>query len=84
MALPLDCDADKVAEVAIGLMYLGLHGPEDALRAPKGLTRDVLDLLYAKGWISDPSDKSVDTVALTEEGEAQAALMYARYLEKQP
>jgi len=83
VALPAECDSEKLAEIAIGLMYLGFYGPEDAIRSPKGYGRDVLGLLYDKGWISDPKDKSRSSVGLTEDGETQAALMFAKYFEKE-
>ena len=78
MGLPTNCDEDKIAEVAIGLMYLTLHGDHNAVRAWKSMDWDVLDLLHHKGWIVDPKSKS-KSVVVTEEGEVRARLMFEKH-----
>lgn len=77
MALPPDCDPDKLAEAAIGLMYLVLHRDGHLTRAWKGLDWDVLDLLHEKGWISDPKGKA-RSVVVTDEGKSQASLAFEK------
>ncbi len=83
MGLPDNCDADKIAEVAIGLMYLTLHGRPPVLRAWKGLDWGVLDLLHEKGWIADPKGKA-RSVVVTEEGELQAQLLFEKHFKATP
>lgn len=67
MAIPDDLDREKLAEVALGLLWLGAHGDRDATRVWKGLDWDLMDLLHEKGWIGNPKSKA-RSVVLTEEG----------------
>lgn len=78
MSLPTNCNSEKIAEVAIGLMYLTLHGRNLGLRAWKGFDWDILDSLHEKGWIGDPKGKA-RSVIITEEGKAQAQLMFEKH-----
>lgn len=82
MTLPRDCDPDRIAEAAIGLMYLTFYGPENEIRASTGLGNDVLGLLHSKGWIGDPNADAGRSVRLTDDGEAQAVIMFHKYFEK--
>jgi hypothetical protein len=77
VSLPDGCDIDKLAEVALGLMFLTIHG-DSFPRAWKGLDWDVLNLLYEKGWISDPKSKA-KSVALTEEGVRLAQAFFEKH-----
>ncbi len=83
MSLPAQCDSEKIAEVAIGLMYLTLHGDRGGVRAWKGLDWDVLHLLHDKGWISDPKSKA-RSVVVTEEGESHAQRMFEKHFAGKP
>jgi hypothetical protein len=69
--LPRELDAEKLAEVALALLSLTLHGG----RVWKALDWDLMNLLHGKGWIGDPISKT-KSVVITEEGEelAQAFL----------
>ena len=78
MGLPANCDSDKIAEVAIALMYLTLHGDRGSARAWKSMDWGVLDLLHDKGWIADPKSKA-KSVVVTEEGEVCAELMFEKH-----
>ncbi len=68
-------DSEKVDEVVLALMMLTLH---DGSRVWKGFDWEVLDRLYEKGWIENPRNKA-KSVALTEEGLAQATQMFQRH-----
>ena len=46
--IPDELDAEKLAEVALGLLALTIH---DGSRAWKGLDWGVMNLLYERGWI---------------------------------
>ena len=78
MALPDNCDAEKTAEIAIGLLYLTIHGPEMAPSAWKGIDWDVMGLLHDKGWISNPAGKA-KSVVLTDVGLRKAEAMFKKH-----
>jgi hypothetical protein len=65
--LPGELDGEKLAEAALGILSLTLHGG----RVWKALDWNLMNVLFGKGWISDPVSKT-KSVALTEEGERQA------------
>ncbi len=65
--LPEALDHDKLAESALALLSLTLHGG----RVWKALDWDLMNLLFKKGWISDPVSKA-KSVVLTDEGERLA------------
>ena len=73
MSLPEQLDSEKLAEAALAILSLTLHGG----RVWKGLDWDLMNLLYEKGWICDPKSKA-RSVVLTDEGEQLAT----RFLEK--
>jgi predicted transcriptional regulator len=50
-------------------------------RAWKGFDWDILNLLYEKGWISDPRGKA-KSVMLSEEGEQLAERFFKQYFEQ--
>ena len=65
--LPRELDAEKLAEVALALLSLTLHGG----RVWKALDWDLMNLLHEKGWIADPVSKT-KSVIMTAEGEGLA------------
>ncbi len=81
MSLPDNSDVDKIAEVALGLLSLTLHGNRSYTRAWKGLDWDVLDLLYERGWIANPKGKA-KSVLLTEEGESLAQRFFEKHFQR--
>ncbi len=83
MSLPDDCDVEKIAEVAIALMYLTFEGSRGELRAWKGLDWDVLAVLHEKGWIGNPRTKA-RSVLVTETGGKQARLLFERHFKAKP
>ena len=72
--LPDDLDHGKLAESALALLGLTLHGG----RVWKALDWDLMNLLFEKGWISDPVSKN-KSVHLTEEGERLARSFLAKH-----
>ena len=68
-----DLDREKLAEVALALLSLSLINN----RVWKGLDWDLMDLLFEKGWISDPKSKA-KSVVLSPDAERLAA----EFLEK--
>ena len=72
-------DAEKLSEVALGLLALTIH---DDCRAWKGLDWRVMDLLHARGWIEDPRNKA-KSVVMTEDGLALAEKFLLKHFERQ-
>ena len=68
MELPQDVDTEKLAEVALAMMWLTLHDTDVAPRVWKGVDWAVLDLLHEKGWIGNPKSKN-KSVLITEKGQ---------------
>jgi catechol 2,3-dioxygenase-like lactoylglutathione lyase family enzyme len=66
--LPREVDRDKLAEAALAILSLTLHGGG---RVWKGLDWDLMDLLHEKGWVEDPRSKA-KSVVLSEDGERLA------------
>ena len=60
-------DTQKLCESALALLSLTLHDG----RVWKGLDWNFMDLLFEKGWITDPRSRA-KSVVLTEEGERLA------------
>jgi hypothetical protein len=77
VALPENIDEEKLAEVALAVLWLTAHGDNDYMRAWKGLDWDVLALLHERGWINDPVGKK-KSVIFSREG----AELADRYFEK--
>jgi hypothetical protein len=65
--LPEELDGEKLAEAALAILSLTLHGR----RVWKALNWNLMNLLFEKGWICDPVSKT-KSVLLTEEGEELA------------
>jgi hypothetical protein len=60
----MELDQDKIDDVVLALLYLGLH---DGARAWKSFDWDAMDRLHAKGYISNPQSKA-KSVVFTEDG----------------
>jgi len=71
MPLPTDADKEKLAEVALAILWLGAHDDRGMTRVWKQMDWDLTDLLYEKGWITDPKTKA-KSVLLTDDGEKLA------------
>jgi hypothetical protein len=67
MALPPDLDREKLSEAALAILGLTAHADHGIVRAWKGLDWDLLDVLFEKGWISDPKGKT-KSVVFSDEG----------------
>jgi hypothetical protein len=71
MPLPDGIDQDKLAEAALAILSLGTWDEGHGAQAWKSMDWDVLNLLYRKGWITDPVGKQKDLV-VTELGMSMA------------
>jgi hypothetical protein len=77
--LPNELDSEKLAEVALALLSLTLHGG----RVWKALDWDLMNLLHEKGWITDPVSKT-KSVIMTAEGEELARAFLVKYFSATP
>jgi hypothetical protein len=68
-------DEDKIDEMVLALLRLGLH---EESRVWKSHDWDAMDRLHAKGYISDPQGKA-KSVVLTEEGERHSSELFERH-----
>jgi len=67
MSLPENLDHEKIAEAALAILSLSRMVEPYGVTAWKGIDWDVMNLLYEKGWISNPVGKQ-KSVGITEEG----------------
>jgi len=67
MPIPENLDKEKLSEVALAIPSLSRTTDSYGVRAWKRLDWDVMNLLFEKGWISDPVGKQ-KSVAVTETG----------------
>ena len=74
----MEYDQDKVDDAVLALLNLTLH---DGSRAWKGFDFDVMDRLYAKGYILDPHNKN-KSVVLTQEGLKRSEEMFEKLFGK--
>jgi hypothetical protein len=81
MTFEKDIDEQKLAEAALAILSLTLHGEAGASRAWKGMSWDLLDVLYKKGWIYDPVGKQ-KSVVFSEEGEELATKFMEKHFGK--
>jgi hypothetical protein len=72
-------DVERIDEVVLALLYLGLH---DGARAWKSFDWEALGRLHAKGLISDPVGKA-KSVVFTAEGLQEAQRLLAALFVKQ-
>jgi hypothetical protein len=78
MSIPENADKEKLAEMALAMLHLTSFSDKYATRAWKGLDWDLLDLLFEKGWISDPKGKA-KSVVLSEDGARLSAEFFERH-----
>ena len=64
MPIPDDADKEKLAEVALAILYLGVHGDKNVTRVRKSMDWDLTDLSFEKGWISDPKGKAINRLII--------------------
>ena len=74
-------DEQKLAEGALAILSLTLHGTAGVSRAWKGMSWDLLDVLYKNGWIYEQVGKQ-KSVVFTEEGEELATKFMEKYFGK--
>ena len=71
----MEYDEDRIDEMVLALLRLGLH---EECRVWKGHDWDAMDRLHTKGYISDPQGKA-KSVVLTQEGERRSRELFERH-----
>jgi hypothetical protein len=71
-------DQDKVDEITMALLYLGMSRTEAGGRAWKGFDLQTMVRLHQKGWIDKPRIKDI-SVNVTPEGVKKAEELFRRY-----
>jgi len=67
MPIPEELNQDKLAEVALAILSLSRMKQPYGATVWKGMDWDIMNLLFEKGWISDPVGKQ-KSVGISEEG----------------
>jgi len=67
MSIPEGLDQEKIAEAALAILSLSRMVEPYGVTAWKGIDWGVMNLLFEKGWISDPVGKR-KSVGITDEG----------------
>ncbi len=76
----MDCDKDKIDEVTLALLFLGMSRTPAGGRAWKGFDLQTLVRLHQKGWIAEPKMKD-PTVAVTADGVKKAEELFQKYFQ---
>jgi len=81
MSLPENLDHEKIAESALAILSLSRMVESYGVTAWKGIDWDVMNLIYEKGWISNPVGKQ-KSVGISEEGIELADQFLEKYFGK--
>jgi hypothetical protein len=74
-------DEAKVKAMVLALLYLTTFEDKPRLRAWKEHSRDALDRLHRKEYISDPATKA-KSILLTEAGAKRSQELFEKYFTK--
>ena len=67
MPISESLNQEKLAEVALEILSLSSFADPMGVRAWKGMDWDLMNMLFEKGWISDPVGKQ-KSIVMSEEG----------------
>lgn len=82
MTFANNIDQQKLAEATLAILSLTAHGDPDTPRAWKGISWDILDILYNNGWIFDPVGKQ-KSIMFTREGNELAKEFMQKHFKNQ-
>lgn len=74
----MEYDKDKVDDLVLALMYLGMFNERSVRRAWKSFNWDALDRLHAKGYISNPRS-TAKSVAVNDSGAEMAESLFKKH-----
>lgn len=75
-------DKDKVDELTLALMLLGMSRMKEGGRAWRGFEQQTLSRLHQRGWIGDPMDKGT-SVSVSAEGMQKAAECFKQHFQEE-
>jgi hypothetical protein len=79
----MSVDNEKVDEMVLALLHLTMFSDHGATRAWKRFPWEVMDRLYAKGFISDPKS-TAKSVWVSEEGVRRSEELFKRHFGMEP
>ena len=74
----MEYDQEKVDDIVLALLYLGMFSERSVRRAWKSFDWDALNRLYERGLIGDPVNKA-KSVILTEEGVRESERLFKQH-----
>jgi len=74
----MNIDTEKIDEMVLALLFLGLHGDENENRAWKSFDWDAMDRLHQKELITNPARKT-KSIEFTKEGLERARMLFEKY-----
>jgi uncharacterized protein DUF6429 len=76
--IEMEYDKDKVDDLVLGLMYLGMFSERSVRRAWKSFDWDALDRLHEKGYISNPKS-AAKSVVMSDAGAKLAESLFKKH-----
>ena len=76
--IEMEYDKDKVDDMVLALMYLGMFSERSVQRAWKSFDWDALDRLHEKGYISNPKS-AAKSVAVSDSGAKLAESLFKKH-----
>ena len=76
--IEMEYDKDKVDDMVLALMYLGMFSERSVRRAWKSFDWDALDRLHEKGYISNPKS-AAKSVAVSDSGAKLAESLFKEH-----
>ena len=77
----MEYDKDKVDEMTLALLYLGLSRIQGGGRAWKAFDLQTLSRLHKKGWLAEPRIKDI-SVAVTEAGVKKSEELFKLHFQR--
>jgi hypothetical protein len=74
----MEYNTEKVDEMALALLYISMFSDGLVTRAWKGLSYEITDRLFEKGFIFDPKGKA-KSVVFTDEGKKMSEELFIKY-----
>jgi hypothetical protein len=74
----MEYDKDKVDDLVLALMYLGMFSERSVQRAWKSFDWDALDRLHEKGYISNPKS-AAKSVVMSDTGAKLAENLFKKH-----
>mgnify|MGYP001565956872 CR=1 FL=1 len=76
----MEYDKDKVDELTLALLFLGMSRMKEGGRAWRGFDQQTLARLHQRGWIGDPMEKGT-SIGVSAEGMKKAAEFFKKHFQ---